>query len=208
VSDARGKLGALVPLRRVRGEADEMSDDALIAACAVGEAAALGALFDRHHAGVYRFLARTCSAGAGDLDDLVQTTFVELWRSAGRFGGRSSVRSFIFGIAVNVSRRYVRSEMRRRAAMRGVAEAPPARAPRPDDQTERAELLERLGRGVRALPHDLRVAFVLCEMEGMTGVEAARTLGVREGTMWRRLHDARKRLRIALDPPPDRGGTR
>ena len=51
----------------------------------------------------------------------------------------------------------------------------------------------------RALPHDQRVACGRCELEGISGVGAARTLGVREGTMWRRLHDARKALRAVLD---------
>ena len=49
-----------------------------------------------------------------------------------------------------------------------------------------------------ALPHDLRAAFVLCDLEEMPGVEAARALDVRAGTLWRRLHEARRALRAAL----------
>lgn len=191
--------GDVVPLRRVQGQAAEMSDEALVAACAVGEAAALGALFDRHNRAVFRFLSRIAGGPPEDLEDLVQSTFLEVWKSAPRFRERSAARSWIFGIAANLARRYVRGEVRRRAAMRGLADVPAGASRRPDDDVARGQLVARLARALAALPHDLRVAFVLCDIEGITGVEAARTLGVRQGTMWRRLHDARKRLRGELE---------
>ena len=69
------------------------------------------------------------------------------------------------------------------------------------------EMMERLSAALDALPHDLRVAFVLCDVEEVPGVEAARALGVRQGTMWRRLHDARKRLRDMLGGRPSHEGS-
>ena len=50
-----------------------------------------------------------------------------------------------------------------------------------------------------SLPHDLRVVFVMCELEEVSGAEAARVLNLRQGTLYRRLHDARRKLRYALD---------
>ena len=191
--------GKLIALRRVQGRPREMSDEALIAACAVGESAALGALFDRHHRCVYRFLSRLATTNADDIDDLVQTTFLEVWRSAQRYRSKGAVRSWIFGIAANVARHYVRSEMRRRNAHAGFAERPASVQSTPGDLAERRELVDQLGTALRALSHDLRVAFVMCDLEGVPGVEAARSVGVRQGTMWRRLHDARKALREVLD---------
>ena len=63
----------------------------------------------------------------------------------------------------------------------------------------RANLIARLEDQLGRLPEDLRVAFVMCDVEGVAGVEAARVLGLREGTLWRRLHFARKALRAALE---------
>jgi len=191
--------GKLVALRRVQGSTREMSDEALVAACAVGETAALGALFDRHNRCVYRFLSRLATTNADDVDDLVQTTFLEAWRSAKRFRSKGAVRSWIFGIAANVARHYVRGEIRRRTAYAGFAERPGHAATEPDTLAERRQLVGKLEVALRALPHDQRVAFVMCELEGIAGVEAARMLGIRKGTMWRRLHDARKALRAVLD---------
>jgi RNA polymerase sigma-70 factor (ECF subfamily) len=60
-----------------------------------------------------------------------------------------------------------------------------------------------LAQAVDGLPDPLREVFVACEIEDLPGAEVARVLGVPEGTLWRRLHDARKAIRTAmggLDP--------
>ena len=116
--------GRVLPLRRIEGVVEEMSDDALLAACAMGDAAALGALFDRHHAGVYRFIGRLSQTDPADLDDLVQTTFLTVQRSARKYRGRSTVRTWLFGIAVNVVRREARSRGRRRRLALAVSAEP------------------------------------------------------------------------------------
>jgi RNA polymerase sigma-70 factor (ECF subfamily) len=198
VSPTGPNTGKLLALRRVGGKTREMSDDALVAACGVGETAALGALFDRHHRDVYRFLSRLATTNADDVDDLVQTTFLEAWRSARRFRRNGAVRSWIYGIAVNVARHYVRGEVRRRAAHQGFADCERAHAASPASKAEHRELVTRIEVALRELPHDQRVAFVMCDLEGIAGVDAARALGIRRGTMWRRLHDARKALRSVL----------
>jgi len=186
-------------LHPVEGVPAEMSDEALVAACGAGDAAALGALFDRHHATVYRFLSRLAGTDAASLDDLVQTTFLEVRRGSRRFGGRASVKAWILGVAANVVRHDVRSEIRRKSLMLACAGMPRPGPTTPHEATERRELMDRLAVALRSLPHDLRVAFVLCDLEQIRGVDAARTLGIREGTLWRRLHDARRALRAAVE---------
>lgn len=216
------KGGVLLPFRSPRGRSkastreepavasrpiEELSDEALVAACATGDTAALAALFDRHHAAVFRFVSRIASACASDVEDLAQSTFLEMWRSSGRFRQTGSARSWILGIAANLVRHYVRGEVRRRTAMADLAGQPIGRGGRPDELAAQSELMQRLAAALDALPHDLRVAFVLCDVEEVPGVEAARALGVRQGTMWRRLHDARKRLRETMGGHPPHEGS-
>ena len=61
--------------------------------------------------------------------------------------------------------------------------------------------MSRLRDALGELSHDLRAAYVLCDLEDVPGVEAARVLGVRAGTLWRRLHEARRALRDAIESP-------
>jgi len=192
--------GKVLPLRRLderRTAASDISDEALLAGCAIGDTAALGALFDRHHEAVYRLISRLLRGERDEIDDLVQTTFLEAWRSAKRYSGRGAVRSFVFGIAANVVRHHVRGAARRRLA---VVDAPlPQPASAPDDVAMRSQQVARLAAALDDLPHDLRTAYVLCDLEDVPGVEAARALAVRPGTLWRRLHDARRALRDAIE---------
>lgn len=189
----------LVPLRRLAGESGEFTDEALVAACALGDVAAAGALIDRFQSSVYRFVSRLLGSDGADRDDVVQATFLEVTQSARRFRGGSKVQVWIFGIAANIARNQIRSAVRRRRMETALASIPAPRSSRPDDELERRQVLAQLGAAVVELPHHLREAFVLCDMEGLGGRDAASTLGVREGTIWRRVHEARRALREALE---------
>ncbi len=52
------------------------------------------------------------------------------------------------------------------------------------------------------LPHELRAAIVIVDLEGEKGSDAAAALGIPEGTLWRRLFQARTALRKAIDGGP------
>lgn len=173
-----------------------LSDEALVAACGVGDPAALGALYDRHHAQVRRFVTRLTRAA--DVDDLVHDTFLTASSAAARFRGGSTVRTWLLGIAANATRHAARAGHRRRALAEAFAHREPAASTTPEDAVRRAELRERIADAIAALPHDIRVAFVMCDLEDVKGADAARALGLPEGTVFRRCHDARRALREAL----------
>jgi len=189
----------LIPLRRISGDITEMSDEALLAACGTGDAPALGALFDRFHTAVYRFAARLPMTDELARDDLVQATFLEIRRAAPSFRGTSSVKTWILGVAANVARHTLRAERRRRAHqaryLERITDAPELL----DAQVERRKLLARVAEALAELPRDQQIAFILCDLEQLPGVEVARVLEIPEGTLWRRLHTARKAMRAAVE---------
>lgn len=191
-------IGKLIPLRRTTGEVREMTDEALLAACAARDPSALAALFDRHGRVVHRFLVRLRGVDDPVADDLVQDSFLHAYESARRFKGGAAVRTWLLAIAGNLAKVHVRSEIRRgeRAAVFVARSERPQS--RPDGEAELRELVGQLGDALAALPHDQRVAFLLCDVEEERGLDVARALGIREGTLYRRLHDARKALRAAL----------
>jgi RNA polymerase sigma-70 factor (ECF subfamily) len=199
VSEANVRSSAkLVPLRRIDGAVAELSDDALLAACATGDTAALGALFDRFNIAVYRFVARLPTADEASRDDLVQATFLEARRTAARFRGSSSVKTWLLGIAANVARHQLRSERRRRVHQAKFLERLTPVADPVEDHVDRRRLLARIAAAVAELPHDQQVAFIMCDLEQLPGVDVASALDIPEGTLWRRLHHARKAVREAV----------
>lgn len=193
--------GKVLPFRRPAPSPQalpgSLSDEALLSACGTGDTAALGELYERLHAVVYRVLSRLVGASCAELDDLVQATFIEVMRAAGGYQRRASVRTYVLGIATNVARHHHRSQHRRMHLTDGL---PPDCEPVgcPEQHAVKQEFLRRLKLALEDLPHDLRVAFVMCDLEEIPGVEVARALGVPDGTLWRRLHEARRSLRSAL----------
>lgn len=175
-----------------------MSDEALVAACAVGDMAALGSLFDRYHGAVLSFLDGLMGSYRRDLEDVVQATFLEVFRSSARFHRRSQVKTWIFGIAVNVARHHTRHETRRSNWTAAFAAQPEESPERPDEAAERRDNLRQLQAALAKLSHEQRVVIVMCDIEGLKGAEVAQALEIPEGTVWRRLHEGRKALRAAF----------
>jgi RNA polymerase sigma factor (sigma-70 family) len=186
--------GRLIQLR-AEARVEDLTDEGLVAACATGDRAARALLFERHVDAVHRFIGRMRSSDADCVDDLVQGTFVAAFDSAQRYRG-AQVKSWLYGIAANLVRGYVRREIRRKHALSVVAELSHVEHGRghPGD----AAMVARLPDAIAALPHDLRAALVLIDLEGERGIDAAAALGVPEGTLWRRVFNARRALRAAL----------
>jgi RNA polymerase sigma factor (sigma-70 family) len=177
--------------------AAEASDPAIMERLAAGESGALGELYDRHQGPLRRFIARA-TADAEDVDDLVHATFLAAAKSAGRYDGRPSCRPWLIGIAVQLLRR------RRRAFGRLLAVLSSLGGPRTAVVDPQPALLARgdVERALRLLSESKRITFLMAELEGLTCAEIATALAVPIGTVWTRLHAARRELRQALEEGP------
>ncbi len=183
--------GVLLQLRP-EARVDELTDAGLVAACATGDRTARGLLFERHVDAIHRFVARMRGSDADAVDDLVQMTFLRAFHAAGRFRG-TTARAWLHGIAANVVKEHARKEIRRKRTLRAIADAVPVATTPPRDP-----LLAKLPDAIAGLPHALRAAFVLVDLEGERGIDAASALGIPQGTLWRRVHEARTQLRARL----------
>ena len=75
-----------------------VSDDVLIARIAGGDRLAMQVLFARHHVRVFRFVLRL-TRNEATAEDLISEVFLDVWRQAGKFEGRSAVSTWLLGIA-------------------------------------------------------------------------------------------------------------
>jgi RNA polymerase sigma-70 factor, ECF subfamily len=173
--------------------APELSDAEILARLARGEIGALGELYDRYHEPLRRFIARATS-DAEDVDDLVHATFLAAAKTAARYDGRRSCRPWLIGIAVQLLRR------RRRAFGRLFTLLSSLSGGRPGAVDPRAALQARsdIERALRGISEPKRVTFLMAEVEGMSSAEIAAALEIPIGTVWTRLHAARRELRRAL----------
>lgn len=140
---------------------------------------------------VWRFAAHRGVPRAA-LDDITQEVFLVVHRQLDQFEGRSTLRTWIAGIAFNL----VRAHLRKRGNW---SEDDPLDAagqvaslePLPLEVLEQKSAVELLDSVLAKMSELQREAFILCEVEGLTSVEAGGALGVNENTMRARLRDAR-----------------
>ena len=124
---------------------------------------------------------------------------IEVVRAAPRFDPRFAAQSWLFGIATCMARRHRRSLARLAARLSRIARStditPP---PNPAQFLEGNETTRRLNGAFAKLSAKKREVFVLVTLEGLSGEEAARALGIPVNTVWTRLHHARAELRAVL----------
>ncbi len=191
---ACGSLGGLVGhLRRIAANtagAAARADDELVAAfLACRDEEAFAALVRRHGPMVLGVCRRLLDSPA-DADDAFQATFVVLARRAATIARRELLGNWLYGVACRTARKARAVRARRRGRERPLTDMDdPATTDRADGELR--ELLDvELGR----LPEKYRVPLVLCELEGRSRRDAARALGVAEGTLSSRLSRGRQLL--------------
>lgn len=172
-------------------DAAEPSDPELVERARGGEREAFGFLYRRHQAYVYRF-ARAMTGSSSLAEDVVQEVFLALMRDLDRYdAGRAALRTYLFGIARNVSRYKLRG-LRRLLPLDDADEAAtvddPAAALSATDETR------HLRRCVRGLPARYREVIVLCDLQELDYAETAVVLNVPIGTVRSRLHRGRQLL--------------
>lgn len=130
------------------------------------------------------------------LEDAAQDVFIVVHRQLGGFEGRSSVRTWIAGVAWRVASEYRRHESRKGAEP--LPEELPAPGPDPHRAAVHAEAVRLLDELLQRLDHDKRAVFVLADIEGLTVPDIAGALGVNLNTVYARLRAARKIFERAL----------
>jgi RNA polymerase sigma factor (sigma-70 family) len=153
------------------------------------EEAAFAALVHRHGK-IVLGVCRRILGHAQDAEDAFQATFLVLARKAASVVKREALASFLYGVACRTALQARAAAVRRRARERQVVEMPDPEAP-PQEAQDWRPLLDR---ELTALPERFKGPVVLCDLEGKTRREAARQLGVSEGTLSSRLARARRLL--------------
>lgn len=166
----------------------------LLDACAEGDAGAWRELH-RHYYPVAASFLRKLGVGADELDDALQDVFLRVYRYLPQFRRGARLSTWLYRVCITEARR-ARNRARMRRLLRGFLTV--AGATEAVDGLSEDAALGTLHRALATLRDTERAAFVLYEMEGLSGKEIAETLGWPEASVWPRLHYARKIVRQAL----------
>jgi RNA polymerase sigma-70 factor (ECF subfamily) len=178
---------------------------ALLDECRQGDPQAFSRLVALHE----RLVFNLCARLLGDLEearDVSQEVFLQVFRTLGKFQGRSTFKTWIYRISVNQCynrRRWWRR--RRREHLVSIDLLGPTDEARlctdrgPEQDYESAESARRVQRALQALPFAQRTVLLLREVEGLTCEQVAEAVGVAVGTVKSRLSRAREMLRRELE---------
>ena len=178
------------------------TDEELLAKWIEGDKTAGDSLVRKLFPQIRRFFA---SKVGNEVEELVQQTFTRLLEAQTRFGGRSTLRAYVYGIARNVLREHFRRrmgnvEIEQHSVCDMGAGASTLRWRRKEDEL----LLESL----RRLPLEMQIVLELYFWDDLTIREIAEVLEVPEGTVASRIRRAKLRLRDGFEGrPPPAGGS-
>jgi RNA polymerase sigma-70 factor (ECF subfamily) len=172
-------------------------DGALLARIANGEMQALGQLYDRHREAVLRFAARAGSRA--DAEDVTHATFLKVAQIAATYDGRVSARPWLFGIVANVLYQRRRGAARFARMLSSFAWWSGRSSSDPRDALHARSELSDVERALAGLSDAKRVVLVMAEIEEISTDEIAKALSIPIGTVWTRLHSARRDLRKVLE---------
>jgi RNA polymerase sigma-70 factor (ECF subfamily) len=136
-------------------------------------------------------------------DDLTQEAFLRAIRGYDRFQRGSTFRTWLFRIVINASRDLFTKNGRARGAScseQVLLESPAREGEGPDQLAMQAELEQAISQAMAELPEPLRVALALTSLHGLSPQEAAEVEACAVNTIYWRIHEARKLLRMKLEP--------
>jgi RNA polymerase sigma-70 factor (ECF subfamily) len=184
----------------------ESSDEALAARAAAGDDTAFEALVERYQQRVFRLACRLTSET--DAPDVLQDTFLQVYRHLPTFRGDARFGTWLYRIATNTALMQRRARTRRPAeSLDGFlprfdgegrhAQTPDAlrMASRVDELLDRKTLARKAHEAIERLPDLYREAFVLRDLEELSTTDVAQVLGVEPATVRQRVHRARLMMR-------------
>jgi RNA polymerase sigma-70 factor (ECF subfamily) len=169
----------------------------------------IAAVYRSHGASVARWAARLAGPGM-EAEDIVQEVFMIAQRKRASFRGESSPARWLYRITERVvSHRRRRERWRRWLAGGGdrAAQDIPSPEPTPLDTVQRTQAAALFYRALEGMPENHRAAFILFELEELSGAEIAALKGVTAATVWVWLHRARAQF-LKRVPELEQGGRR
>ncbi len=159
------------------------------------ETTQIDSLVHAYYADVLR-LCRSILQEPADAEDAAQETFIAAASSLQQFRGEAKVKTWLFGIAINICRTLLRKRRRWLSLKQALLSfrRPQTTTRSPEELAVRSEMNRELFKAVDSLPEKHRIAVILYYIHDLSVPEISQLLDTNPGTIHSRLHHARKQL--------------
>jgi RNA polymerase sigma-70 factor (ECF subfamily) len=175
----------------VTGHQARLSDAVLAARARDGDVLAFEQLVRRHQAAMYAVAVRIL-VNRHDAQDATQSAFITAWRRLPQYHGRAEFSTWLYRIVTNQALNLLRARWRAPEPTGDVEPAP--RGADPYRHTQARALLDDLRTALAALPDELRVCWILREVDGCSYQQVATLAGISVDTARGRIYRARRQL--------------
>jgi len=196
------------PLRLKKLDLAELTDEDVMERCAMGSEAAFRALVQRYRTRIMNLVCRFIN-DRDRAEEISQEVFLRVFRNRERYRKSGKFSTWIFTIAVNLTKNEIRSRVRHRGTFSldameeessGQGVTFPDAKPLPDEDLNATEIGEKVAEALRKIPARYREAVVLRDVEGLSYEEVGQILRIPGGTVRSRINRARLMLKERLKP--------
>jgi len=177
------------------------ADPSLLAEkCLAGDEQAIELFVRTYETGVFR-LALSIVQDPAAANEVTQETFIAAIRSLRTYRERSSLKAWVYTIALNTSRSHMRKQKvmeKLRSTLTSLLPLEQQRQSSPEEVLLQNEKEAAIFRSLEALDEKHRIVILLRYFQDLSVAEIAEILSMNEGTVHSRLHTARERLKISL----------
>ncbi len=172
----------------------------LISDCIAGDERAIEMLVRRYEADVFR-LALSILGETSEANEVMQETFIAALKSLKNYQERTSIKAWLYTIALNISRSHLRKKQtleRLRTTLTSIFQVDLQKQVLPEDRIIQNETEAAIWKSLNKLDERYRMVVVLRYFHDLSITEISEILSVNEGTIHSRLHTAREKLRSTL----------
>ena len=198
----------LEPLRLKKLDLAELSDEDVMERCAMGSEAGFRVLVQRYRTRIMNLVCRFIN-DRDRAEEISQEVFLRVFRNRERYRKSGKFSTWIFTIAVNLTKNEIRSRVRHRGTFSldaleeesgGQGATFPDGKALPDEDLNAYEIGEKVAEALRKIPARYREAVVLRDVEGLSYEEVGQILRIPGGTVRSRINRARLMLKERLKP--------
>ncbi len=179
---------------------DTAESSLLISRCIAGDEYSIEMFVRQHEIGVFR-LAISILRDRSEANEVAQETFIAALKSLPSYQERSSLKAWVYTIALNISRSRLRKRKvleKLKGSLSALFQVEAQKHSSPEDAVIQTEKEAAIWNALNELDEKHRIVTVLRYFQSLHTTEIAEILSISEGTVHSRLHTARERLRIAL----------